>query len=303
MEIYNVYNTIISLFLGLRGERGYAELHENVKLLTSAVLSGVGVWLILHLLLSFGLYAMAKRSGLNKKYKAFIPFCNMVYAEKLAGSCTFFGQRIKHPGMFVAILQGVCFLSGAFAVFANVTLDMNYIIKQQGNYVVYTTVSGGTPTSSFARFLIGYLQVFSGLYSLVELVYLVFLFVLASALYKKYAPNASFWLSWLTVIAPSAFAIVVFVLRRRKPVDYAAYMRKRREAYYRAHGYGGYGNQNGSNQNQGGYGGMNGSYGSQNGNYDNGGYASAPNNGAEEPFGEFGGSGKGNDSPFSDIDG
>lgn len=303
MELYNVYNTIINVFLTLKGERGYAELYENVKLMTSAVISGVCVWLILHLLLSFGLYAMAKRSGLNKKYKAFIPFLNMVYAEKLAGACTFFGQRIKHPGVFVAILQGVCFLSGAFAVAANVTLDMNYVIKQQGNYIVYTTVSGGAPTSSFANFLIGYLKVFTSVYSIVELVYLIFLFVLSNALYKKYAPNASFVLSWLTLFVPSSFAIVVFVLRRRKPVDYAAYMRKRREAYYRAHGYGGYGNANGGYGNQGndrngGYGGMNGSYG----NYGNGGGSSAPKNGEDEPFGEFGGAGS-NDSPFSDIDG
>ena len=43
----------------------------------------------------------------------------------------------------------------------------------------------------------------------------------------------------LALFVPVSFPIAVFALRKKQPVDYADYIRKKREAYYRRYG-GGY---------------------------------------------------------------
>ena len=129
---------------------------------------------------------------------------------------------------------------------------------------------------------------------------------------KKRKLQFDFW----TVVTIGIIA--VFALRKKQPVDYADYIRKKREAYYRRYG-GGYGNNPyGGNP----YGG--GTYGSRSGGepFSDG---DAERKQPDEPFSEFGGSSDGgsgtagnsaggntegkkqrdgkDDSPFSDIDG
>ncbi len=59
------------------------------------------------------------------------------------------------------------------------------------------------------------------------------LFVLLLGLYKKYNPKNYVALGFLELFLPLSRYIVIFVLRKRKAVDYEAYMRARREAYMR----------------------------------------------------------------------
>ena len=137
---------------------------------------------------------MAKKRNFEKRYMAFIPFVNMLYAGRLAGETRLFGQRMKHAGVFVMTAQIIALLVGAFSIFAEVTLNANYLLKAVSSAdgrtvsLVYVTESGGAPSSRFAMFLIGYVNVASYVLSIVELVYSVFLFITASALFRKYAP-------------------------------------------------------------------------------------------------------------------
>ena len=325
MIIYRIFDSFITMYTYTKGcynTGNFEVLHSNAKLYAAAVLSGVGVWAILELLLGFGLYAMAKKRNFEKRYMAFIPFVNMLYAGRLAGETRLFGQRMKHAGVFVMAAQIIALLVGAFSIFAEVTLNANYLLKAVSSAdgrtlsLVYVTESGGAPASRFAMFLIGYVNVASYVLSIVELVYSIFLFITASALFRKYAPASYTGLAFLSLFIPAAFPIIVFVLRNKQPVDYAEYIRKKREAYYRRYGApGGYGGYNNSPYG-GGYGG--GTYGSAGGAdpYRGNGEGNRSGGSADdEPFSEFGGSGNssgnradggagGNDdSPFSDIDG
>ena len=297
MEIYRIFDMVVTMKLVASG-KNYRVLYANTGLYAGAICAGVGVWLALQILLGFGLYAMAKRLGLKKRAMAFIPFVNMLYAGKIAGECRFFSQRMKHVGIPVMIAQILLFAASVFTVVAETTLNMNYIIIEQNNALFYTTVSGGEPTSALANFFNNYVNASVWILSVLELVYTILLFILASSLFRKYTPASYMFLSCLTLFVPSSFAIVVFALRNRRAVDYEAYLRKRNEAYQRRYGAGGYGNPYG-----GGYGG--GSYGSQRSEdpYKDDGNSSAQ----DDPFGEFGGASNGangsDDSPFSDIDG
>lgn len=300
MEIYRIFDSVITAYV--YSNQSYQGLHANVKLYVGAICAGVGLWLVLQVLLGFGLYAMAKRLGMEKRAMAFIPFVNMLYAGKIAGECRFFSQRMKHAGIPVMIAQILLFAASLFTVVAETTLYMNYVVTVQGNSVVYTTESGGEPTSVLANFFINYDNASVWILSVLELVYTILLFILASGLFRKYSPASYMFLSCLTLFLPSSFAIVVFALRNRKAVDYEAYIRKRNEAYYRRYGGGGNGNP---------YGG--GTYGSQRSEDP---FKEEGTSAPEDPFGEFGGAQNGdknggthgdgnggNDSPFSDIDG
>lgn len=245
MTIYRIFDSFITMYTYTKGcynTGNFEVLHNNAKLYASAVLSGVGVWAILELLLGFGLYAMAKKRNFEKRYMAFIPFVNMLYAGRLAGETRLFGQRMKHAGVFVMAAQIIAVLVGGFTIFAEVTLNANYLLKAVSSAdgrtlsLVYVTESGGAPSSRFAMFLIGYVNVASYVLSIVELVYSVFLFITASALFRTYAPASYTWLAFLSLFIPAAFPIIVFVLRNKPPVDYAEYIRKKREAYYRRFG-------------------------------------------------------------------
>ncbi|MGN1052185.1 MAG: hypothetical protein ACI4SH_02200 [Candidatus Scatosoma sp.] len=299
MEIYRIFDSVVTAFVY---NQSYQGLYANTKLYVGAICAGAGVWLVLQVLLGFGLYAMAKRLGMEKRAMAFIPFVNMLYAGKIAGECRFFSQRMKQAGIPVMIAQILLFAASLFTVVAETTLYMNYIVTVQGNSVVYTTGSGGEPTSALANFFIAYDNAAVWILSVLELVYTILLFILASGLFRKYTPASYMFLSCLTLFVPSSFAIAVFALRNRKAVDYEAYIRKRNEAYYRRYG-GGNGNPYGNP-----YGG--GTYGSQSSEdpFKEAGEASREN----DPFSEFGGASDGkngggtdgaDDSPFSDIDG
>ncbi len=335
MCIYRIFDSFITMY---RYVNGTESLHANVKLYAAAISAGVGVWAILELLLGFGLYAMAKRRNIEKRYLAFIPFVNMLYAGRLAGDTRLFGQRMKNAGLFVMVAQIVAVLLGAFTIFTEVTLHYNYVLypithAASGRVIDYQfkTVGGYTPESKFATFLIGYYNISSLILSIPELLYSIFLFLVASALFKKYAPSSCTALSLVSLFIPMAFPIIVFVLRNKQPIDYGEYLRKRREAYYRRYGApgsgygGGYGGYN--NSPYGGYGGNNGNgygggnYGSTGGDdpFRDNGSQNGNGAGSDEPFSEFGGSGNngsggygnngnhggssGGDSPFSDIDG
>ena len=108
MTIYRIFDTFITMYTYTKGcynTGNFEVLHSNAKLYAAAVLSGVGVWAILELLLGFGLYAMAKKRNFEKRYMAFIPFVNMLYAGRIAGETRLFGQRMKHAGVFVMAAQ------------------------------------------------------------------------------------------------------------------------------------------------------------------------------------------------------
>ena len=51
---------------------------------------------------------------------------------------------------------------------------------------------------------------------------------------RRYVPKNYMILSFLTLFVPLARFIIIFVVRKRKAIDYEAYIRARREAYMRS---------------------------------------------------------------------
>ncbi|MBE5746559.1 MAG: hypothetical protein E7352_00045 [Clostridiales bacterium] len=296
MELLFLYETI-SVFVGLFGRVDPTDTARYANSLLIQAIISIGVGLAFFILQGFAVYCMAKKRGVRRKGLAFVPFANIILIGKLAGETTFFGQKMKRTGLYTMIAQIFVSLLALSYIFVDVYLHQSgcigYVIEEEtiDRYRQYWV--NGTP---FQEFL------FEDFFDIVYLLNMIFgllceilMLILLSALYKQYAPDKHTWLTILTLFIPIARCIILFVLRRRKAVDYQAHMRAKYDAYMRQYHqrygqnggynpYGGYGPQ--------GYGQPN--YGPQNG---------QPNAGQgqrEDPFSEFSTKEKADD-PFAEF--
>ncbi len=287
MELYNFYSMgsmISSFFYG----------NDYKQILISGAISGVVIWLVLFVLQSFGLLAMAKRLNMRNRWLAFVPFANIFYLGKIVGTCQFFGQKMKNAGLYAMIAQILATILTVAYIAAEVFLIWNYqpMVTETGT-LYWVGLTG------FAKTVNAVYEIGMYLMSLVSLVAQILLIILMTGVFKKYSPRNYRMLSVITFIFPLVRFIAIFVLRNREPFDYDEYMRRQREEYMRRQQqyYNTYGN-GGPYGNNGPYGGNGGYYGGR-GPYGNGGYGSPygmggyqgaqqnPQPPQEEPFGEF----------------
>ena len=222
MEIYN-FVRIASFFMGI----GTKDM--KILLIGSAII-GVVLWLTLFVLQGFGLYAMAKKQGLSKKWMAFVPFVNILYMGKLAGDCRFFGHKIKNAGVYAMIAQILATLVTVVLLASEM-----YLYIKHGAPIVDPDALLAAP---YWEGLTGFDKVVSVVYdygeyfmSIFQLICSIMLFVLMMGVYKKYAYKGQFLLSFLTLFVPISRFIIVFAIRNNDPVDYEE-MERRRSNYY-----------------------------------------------------------------------
>lgn len=274
MELYTFYQ-MVAVFAMEYGK-------NPTSMMILSMFIGGAIWLALFLLQGFGLYKMAKNRGMKKKGLAFVPFANIYYIGKLAGDCNFFGQRVKRAGMYAMIMQIIVTVLCVSTAAAELYLYWNCgapIFTSDMLLPYFNAVTAGEIfAEKFYKITSFYLL------SIFELLYEIFLVILAMGLYKKYTPKNYMMLGILTLIFPFTRLIIIFALRNRPAIDYEAYMRARHEAYVRQQQeyYNRYGNPY-NNPYGNGYNRPNGGYGAP--------YGQTPYNGPtaqpEDPFSEF----------------
>ena len=99
MEIFEIYQVV--LFFGLLFAKGAV----SGRLLYGCVFIGLGIWLALFVLQGVGMYKMVKNRSLKNKWLAFVPFVNIWYMGKLAGTCNIFGRKMKRAGLYTMLAQ------------------------------------------------------------------------------------------------------------------------------------------------------------------------------------------------------
>ncbi len=274
MEIYNLYQAgcfIFSIFL-----------EDASQVLIWGAVFGVIVLVGLFILQGIGLAAMAKRRNISRRWLAFVPFANIYYVGKLAGTCGFFGHEMKKAELYAMIAQIVAVVFTTTYIAAELYLYINHGIPQRGEDLMSPPIwSGLTGFSLTVSKFYEYGELF---FSIIGLISELLLLVLFMGLYKTYSPKNYTPLAFVTLFIPIARFITVFALRKKAPIDFNAYMRARHDAYvrYQQQRYGGYNNPYGTPYNQGGYNGQ------QN-------QPTTPQSGA--PFEEFSSS----DGPFEEF--
>lgn len=249
MEIYSAYSgarTFLSIFF-----KGLFQDKPTILLLFWSLGIGVALWLTLFILQGFGLYTMAKRQGLKKRWMAFIPFLNILFMGKIAGECRFFNRKMKNAGTYAMIAQILATVTNFLMLAALFYLhiqhgDPAYTEQEIEGYYGYVFGYYYWPTATtglgkVASWYYDYGEYFT---YIIGLIYEILMLVLVIAVLKKYNPKYYFWLSILALFVPMSRYIILFVLRNREPVDFEAMMRARHEAYMRRQQqyYGQYGN-------------------------------------------------------------
>ncbi len=273
MQLYSLYQTFAYFF----SQTGKFDLESTLLL---AVISGI-VWLLpFFLLQGFGLYAMARNRDVKGKALAFVPFANVLFAGKLAGECSFFGQKLKRTGLYAMIAQIVSTLFGISMMAAEI-----YLYTTHGMPTTQTMF--GTPCwiglEGFSEVAYGFYETVGYIVPIFYLAFRVLWLILLMGLFRQYSPKNYTALGALTFFFPEAAGITIFALRNRKAIDYDAYMQAKREEFfrrrqeYRRHYGNPYGNpyQNPYNQNP------------YNGNPYNGANYGQEENRDEDPFAEF----------------
>ena len=279
-EFYSALQYVVDAFLpgtGIFGER----VQELVQMLWISIIVGVAVYLAALILGGVGLTAMAKREGKKHKWMAFFPLLNTWYAGYITGDANFFGQKMKRAGLYAAIVEGlyitinVISVCSAF-VLLRYPLEATELDPLTGATVPVITVNLDLVPGEL-KWLFEYDLWFSVGSFILNILLIVFFFVIFFALFRKYYARNPMLMTFLCGVLPFR-GFVLFAVRNNKPVDYDEYMRQRFEEMRRQQ-YGPHG-----------------PYGS--GPYNGQGYGGQPQQGHSEPFSDFGGKPQ---DPFSDF--
>ena len=295
MEFYAIYILISNFGVLFGSSEGDIAVDATARVLIVSLPIAAAVWLALFILQGVGLFTMAKKAGLKNKWLAFVPFADLILMGKLAGTCSIFGRKVKRSGLYAMLAALVSTLYFAAVIVAQILLFTIYR-NESVDGSIWTNLTG------FGNFVYNFYMISDLLGGIVELIYVILLFILLTGLYKKYYAKGYLILSWVGLFLPVSRYIVVFVLRNNKAIDYEAYMRAKREEYMRRNPYGPYGPYGGPYNpgNQGPY--NQGPY--NQGPYNQGPYNQGPYN--QGPYGQSGNgtpgqSGSAADDPFAEF--
>ena len=175
MEIYSLYYDV-SLITQMFGV-------DALKAKIYGLIASVAIWVALFILQGFGLRAMAKKRGINNRALAFIPFANLLLAGKIAGDCSFFGQKVKRAGLYTMLVQIIGTLLFGFTIAAEI-----YLYAVNGNPVNLGTelvpYYGWANLTGFSVAVYRFLDISTLISSIVQLVYNIFVFILVLGVYK-----------------------------------------------------------------------------------------------------------------------
>ena len=190
-----------------------------------------GLFAVLYALKAAGLYTMAKKAGkAHIAWCAFVPFASTFLMGELAETLYLGGLKIKHLGIFAAVLE--LLLCAAYAM---QYIPLSYIYSQ-GEGQLYTVIveAGADGSYAYLEFTDALnpsverlMDVASILQTVFYLLYTVAAAVLFVAFFRVYCPMSYIWMVILCVIIPVFTAPLVYAYRNRGPVDYEKWMAAR----------------------------------------------------------------------------
>jgi len=217
------------------------------------------VYIALLILGGLGLYKMASRQGLKHKWRAFVPFANSNLMGKMVeNECSLFNLKIKNIKIWLVAAEVIAALAGLTVIVCNVACYSNIFgenvrassINEWGA-TVYTFDTEAMTAAQRAIFY-GY---YYGRYiwSVLDLIYLVFFIAAITYLFRRYAP-AQYSMFTLLSVFFGIEGIFIFALRNKNAVNYRDYVKERMARYrvnnpYYGNNRGGYGGNSSSHYN------------------------------------------------------
>ena len=278
------------------GEQGYRISAGGVFSFFTGYISYLLImFLMYYLFRSFGLYKMAKKRGIEKPGRCFIPFYAIFMISELRSDCNAFKKHKFYPIVAVSAV-GVMVLTSA-------VVDICFSVNVIRRLVEFENAYPGNSYLTAEMFSNSNLPTaLMNIYDLARIVYIVFMAMIYCDLFRTYSPFKSKTHTILSVIftiftgSMLLFGIFVFTLSGQTAINFDEILEKRR-VYY-GYGYPYYGNRNG---NGGGYNGQNDNPFSDfsNGNSDSN---SNRSDNSGDPFTEFHNTDNGSQNdPFADF--
>ncbi len=208
------------------------------------------LFVVYYLLRSFGLYKMAKKRGFEKPALCFVPFYSLFMISKLRSDCNAFKKHSFYP--IVAVISIAVF------ILCSATLDAFYSVNV---FIRFSEAEKAAPGMAYLTEEMfpqnqALIVILDNLMDVAKIVYIVFLAMLYSDLFRTYAPfNAKTYMVLsiiFTVITGSSFVYGMFtlVLSGKPAVNFDEILEKRRVYYGYNTPYGrsgGFGNGNNNN--------------------------------------------------------
>ena len=231
---------------------------------------GAGVYLAViiafYALRSIAIFVMAKRRNIKNAWLAFLPCIWFYTACKLVGDSKFFSKTVGGLAwLFTTIFIVSELLAFAYSFIVYLPIVGNFIAGNELHFVILeegTTVAselkeiwGGFPIYGGTTYVDPYLvagisdkalnitltiiSIASDIFALVSMIITIYLYI---CIFRKYWPQhfiLAVALSWIGI-----FEILLFIIRKKDPVDYNEYLRSRYNGWYAN------GNPYGNNYNQ-----------------------------------------------------
>lgn len=298
-------------FVSIAQTAAYADV-EN-RFLWLYLLIGGFCYAVIYVFEAVGLYTIAKREGFKNKWMAFLPFFNTYYIGVVSEKNKIYKAKAKYISLAAACVEvvyvalGILYFVAMWLIFNGGYAVAEYRTAQYGTMTLEIpngySASPDLPASlTWAWWVFANLQDYF-LY-VVQLAFIVLNVFVMVAFFRTYSPRRYFLISILCVLFPIK-AIMIFVVKNNKSVNYLDYLREQQQRQYRMYQEYMRGGQNGAGMN-----GQNGYYG---GGYQ-GGYqdpyaGQRPQTPPEDPFGGLGASGQegrggnggGNSDPFDEF--
>lgn len=197
--------------------------YEVIKGYLAALLIALSLYLVNFALEAVGLYTMAKKANGKHKWMAFVPFCNTYLIGELGGDGYLFSAKIKRSGLWAMVAEIVAFVGSAFY------FVLGYLIDVYCTYNPTTNTYTDVPKSlAWAVLSIDYIGIVT---DVLNLAYIIFLFVVLFAFFKKYYYRNPMIMAISAFFFPFTKGAILFAIRNNKPVDYEECVRRQQELY------------------------------------------------------------------------
>ncbi len=217
-ELYLILYNIFDLCLSEDIELGLPLNPYIIGFTVYAVLRVVGMYLFL----SFGLYVMAKRRGMDKAWLAFVPGADVWLVCRL-------GADDGRPRNWLAILSVV-----VFVLFLAVEILTDVV-----NIIPCLAVIGGYADNNAIEAFSKAGEEFLPLLEATDIIYPLVLFIMRALwtadlffLFRSYAPRSHRLFSVIAFLFPFVSTIIVFCIRKNSSAQYRNFMRMKMHAMY-----------------------------------------------------------------------
>ena len=228
----------MTIFIGQDSLGQYIGLEMSAGAVYGIFAAVLAVMLAFHVMWAVGLTSIGRRQGIKTAWLAWIPFVNRYVMGKISGQANLFGLKVKNMGVWVMLLEFLDFALMGTAVGLYYADTLGAFFAGEHVYLMSAGGFGSLPvpvTATGGELLIPYASaasVLSIISSFVALIALFFSISLYLDFFKRLVPE-TFWVYTLLSVLLDITGLMVFLVRKKDPVDYKEYMQnKYRRTYY-----------------------------------------------------------------------